>query len=147
MGSKEVKADLDKLAKIFRESEAKVHDRINEADKDLSENNTNIKLVVQQVSAFMEMFKTHGKEETETYNKIEVAIIAMRDEIKSLEDKYVTKKEMNDVKEDIKVMSDAIRKGFKIFWIGSGVFLTIGVLGSLVLWIINLISQLNRIGG
>lgn len=143
----ELKKDLDKLAQTFRSSEEKIYERINEDAKVSSAMNTNLELIVQKVSAFIDMFEKHDQTEMQKYISIEEAIKTMSSELKTLEDKYVTKDELKDVKNDIRTMSESIRKGFRIFWMGAGVLLGVSTLGALVLWIVNLTTKLNQLGG
>lgn len=142
-----LRKDIDNLAKSFRDSEEKLYDRIRESEKDLHENNTNIKLVIQKVQDFIEMFEKHDTNEMEKYTSIDASIKDMKREIKKLEDKYATKEDVNAIKDDVKTVADDVKKGFRIFYIGTGIFITIGGLGGLIMWILNLLTKINSLGG
>jgi N-acetylmuramic acid 6-phosphate (MurNAc-6-P) etherase len=65
---------------------------------------------------------------------------------KSIYEKFASKQDLQEINKKLKENSDAIKQGFKIFYIGSGIMITLGVVGGLIMWILNLISELQKLG-
>jgi hypothetical protein len=46
----------------------------------------------------------------------------------------------------VEELSKAVKQGFKFFYIGTGIFITLVVFGGLVMWILDLVSKLQALG-
>lgn len=145
-----LKKDIDKLADTLRKSEEKLHDRINTTDKNVGELNTSIKIVVEKLTSFIDTFKSHDTNEMQKYDDILDMFKQLQDNTKKTEEKinekFVTKDELKEINKKLTENSNAIKQGFKIFYIGTGVFITVGIVGSLIMYILNLISKLQSLG-
>lgn len=149
-GLENLKQDINKLGNILRESEKGLNDRINNTDADVAKLNTSVLIMVDKLSTFIEAFKDHDRNEINKYDDILEMFKGSREEFKKLEEStsknYVTKEELHEIKRALKENSDAVKQGFKIFYIGTGVLLSLGTFGSLVMYILNLTSQLQSLG-
>jgi hypothetical protein len=63
-----------------------------------------------------------------------------------LNEKYITKEEMSKFDTKVEELSKAVKQGFKFFYIGTGIFITLVVFGGLVMWILDLVSKLQALG-
>lgn len=145
-----LKHDISKLGTVLRESEKELYDRINGTDKNVADLNTSVKLIVDKLGTFIETFKSHDTNEMQKYDNILAMFNQSREETKKLEeklnDKYVTKEDMKEFEKKLDENSRAIKQGFKYFYMGAGVLITIGTIGSLLMWVLNLISKLQSLG-
>jgi len=146
----ELKRDIDKLADTMRKSEKDIYIKIDATNANVSDLNTSIKLVVEKLSTFIETFKKHDTNEMQKYDDILIMFKKSQEDTKILEEKisnkYITKSEMQTFQDILEENSRAIKQGFKIFYIGSGLLLSLSLIGGLIMWILNLISQLQSVG-
>ena len=146
----ELKRDIDKLADTMRKSEKDIYIKIDATNANVSDLNTSIKLVVEKLSTFIETFKKHDTNEMQKYDDILIMFKKSQEDTKNLEEKisnkYITKSEMQTFQDILEENSKAIKQGFKIFYIGSGLLLSLSLIGGLIMWILNLISQLQSVG-
>lgn len=131
------KKDLDTLYKLTRENEDKCRDRISKIDKDYIEINVHLKNLAKNTSDFIESFEKHDKEEMDKYNKIESSINKMNEKLNKL----------SSLKEDVDSLKQTQRKAIKYFYIGSGILITLGALGSFIVYLLNVISKYQAITG
>lgn len=145
-----LKDDVDKLAELLRKSEKELYERINSTDKNVNDLNSSVKVVIEKITSFMKTFESHDANEMAKYDKIESMFKESKDETSKLEKKiskeYVTKEEFIDLKKSVEDTSKAVKQGFKFFYIGTGVFMSVGIIGGLIMWILNLINQLQTVG-
>ena len=145
-----LKKDIDSIAKNLRDTEKDIYAKVDKINAEVNELNTSIKLIVDKLTTFIETFKNHDTNEMHKYDEILRMFEKTQSETKRLEekinDKYITKTEMNKFDEKVEEISKAVKQGFKIFYVGSGVLITLSVLGGLVMWILNLISKLQSLG-
>lgn len=145
-----LKSDIDKLADTLRKSEKDIYSKFDTTNATVGELNTSIKLVVEKLTSFIETFKHHDTNEMQKYDDILDMFKQSQLETKKLEEKisekYITKTEMKKFDEKVEEISKAVKQGFKIFYIGTGIVLSFSVIGGLIMWILNLISKLQSLG-
>lgn len=146
----ELKADIGKLADRFRDSEKDIYSKIDGTNTTVGELNTSIKLVVEKLTFFIDTFKNHDENEMKKYDTIANMFDETKKEVKKLEEnisnKYATKENMKEIEKKLNENNEAIKKGFKIFYIGTGIFMCLGIIGGLIMWILDLISKLQSLG-
>lgn len=149
-GLENLKSDINKLGNILRESEKGLNDRINRTDADVAKLNTSVLVMVDKLTTFIESFKDHDRNEMNKYDDILSMFKESKDEFRRLEENttknFVSKEELQEIKKVLKEHGDAVKQGFRLFYTGSGVVLTVGVVGGLVMYILNLVSQLQALG-
>lgn len=145
-----LKKDIDNLGDRLREAESKLYDRITLTDKSQYELNGSVKLMFEKLNAFLETFKSHDLNEMNKYDEILKMFKESKDEFKKLEDRisqdYVTKKEINKFERQLEETNKTVKQGLKVFYIGTGIFIALITLGSLIMYILNLISKLQSMG-
>lgn len=145
-----LKKDIDMLGERLREAESKLYDRITLTDKSQYELSGSVKLMFEKLTTFIETFKNHDQNEMNKYDEILKMFKESKDEFKKLEDKisqeYVTKKEINKFERQLEETNKTVKQGLKIFYIGTGIFITLVTFGSLIMYILNLISKLQSMG-
>lgn len=145
-----LKSDIDKIGTVLRTAEKEIYERINITDKNVGELNTSVKIVVEKLTSFIDTFKSHDTNEMQKYDDILDMFKQLQDNTKKTEEKinekFVTKDELKEINKRLTENSNAIKQGFKIFYIGTGVFITVGIVGSLIMYILNLISKLQSLG-
>lgn len=146
----DLKKDLDNLGSKLRETEKDIYSKIEATNQNVSSLNSDVKVVIEKLMTFIDTFKNHDDNEMKKYDTITTMFQKTQDEVKKLEEnissKYATKADMIDIEKKLKENNDAIKQGFKIFYIGTGIFISLGIIGSLIMWIFNLLSKLNEMG-
>lgn len=146
----ELKNDIDKLADRLRSSEKDLYGKIDNTNLTVNELNISVKLMVDKLLTFIKTFENHDMNEMNKYDDIVKMFKEAKTETKKLEeklnDKYITKEEMNKFDTKVEELSKAVKQGFKLFYIGTGVFVTLGVFGGLVMWILDLVNKLQSLG-
>jgi uncharacterized coiled-coil DUF342 family protein len=145
-----LKIDIDRLGETLRKSEKEIYEKINNTNSTVGDLNTSVKLVIEKLNSFIDTFKNHDTNEMQKYDDIIDMFKKSQEEIKKLEDKisskYITKDEMKNFETKLEDNSKAVKQGFKIFYIGTGILITFSVVGGLIMWILNLISELQKLG-
>lgn len=145
-----LKKDIDNIGDRLREAESKLYDRITLTDKSQYELNGSVKLMFDKLNTFIETFKNHDQNEMNKYDEILKMFKESKDEFKKLEDRisqdYVTKKEINKFERQLEETNKTVKQGLKVFYIGTGIFIALVTLGSLIMYILNLISKLQSMG-
>ena len=146
----ELKNDIDKLADRLRSSEKDLYGKIDSTNLTVNELNISVKLMVDKLLTFIKTFENHDMNEMNKYDDIVKMFKEAKTETKKLEeklnDKYITKEEMNKFDTKVEELSKAVKQGFKFFYIGTGVFVTLGVFGGLIMWILDLVNKLQSLG-
>lgn len=146
----ELKNDIDKLADRLRSSEKDIYGKIDNTNLNVNELNISVKLMVDKLLTFIKTFENHDMNEMNKYDDIVKMFKEAKIETKKLEeklnDKYITKEEMNKFDTKVEELSKAVKQGFKLFYIGTGVFVTLGVFGGLIMWILDLVNKLQSLG-
>ena len=146
----ELKNDMDKLADRLRSSEKDLYGKIDTTNATVVELNISVKLMVDKLMTFIKTFENHDMNEMNKYDDIVKMFKEAKTETKKLEeklnDKYITKEEMNKFDTKVEELSKAVKQGFKLFYIGTGVFVTLGVFGGLIMWILDLVNKLQSLG-
>lgn len=146
----ELKNDIDKLADRLRSSEKDLYGKIDSTNLTVNELNISVKLMVDKLLTFIKTFENHDMNEMNKYDDIVKMFKEAKTETKKLEeklnDKYITKEEMNKFDTKVEELSKAVKQGFKLFYIGTGVFVTLGVFGGLIMWILDLVNKLQSLG-
>lgn len=146
----ELKNDIDKLADRLRSSEKDIYGKIDNTNLTVNELNISVKLMVDKLLTFIKTFENHDMNEMNKYDDIVKMFKEAKTETKKLEeklnDKYITKEEMNKFDTKVEELSKAVKQGFKLFYIGTGVFVTLGVFGGLIMWILDLVNKLQSLG-
>lgn len=146
----ELKNDIDKLADRLRSSEKDLYGKIDNTNLTVNELNISVKLMVDKLLTFIRTFENHDMNEMNKYDDIVKMFKEAKTETKKLEeklnDKYITKEEMNKFDTKVEELSKAVKQGFKLFYIGTGVFVTLGVFGGLIMWILDLVNKLQSLG-
>ena len=146
----ELKNDIDKLADRLRSSEKDLYGKIDNTNLTVNELNISVKLMVDKLRTFIKTFENHDMNEMNKYDDIVKMFKEAKTETKKLEeklnDKYITKEEMNKFDTKVEELSKAVKQGFKLFYIGTGVFVTLGVFGGLIMWILDLVNKLQSLG-
>ena len=146
----ELKNDIDKLADRLRSSEKDLYGKIDSTNLTVNELNISVKLMVDKLLTFIKTFENHNINEMNKYDDIVKMFKEAKTETKKLEeklnDKYITKEEMNKFDTKVEELSKAVKQGFKLFYIGTGVFVTLGVFGGLIMWILDLVNKLQSLG-
>ena len=146
----ELKNDMDKLADRLRSSEKDLYGKIDTTNATVVELNISVKLMVDKLMTFIKTFENHDMNEMNKYDDIVKMFKEAKTETKKLEeklnDKYITKEEMNKFDTYVEELSKAVKQGFKLFYIGTGVFVTLGVFGGLIMWILDLVNKLQSLG-
>ena len=146
----ELKNDMDKLADRLRSSEKDLYGKIENTNLTVNELNISVKLMVDKLRTFIKTFENHDMNEINKYDDIVKMFKEAKTETKKLEeklnDKYITKEEMNKFDTKVEELSKAVKQGFKLFYIGTGVFVTLGVFGGLIMWILDLVNKLQSLG-
>ena len=145
-----LKIDIDRLGETLRKSEKEIYEKINNTNSTVGDLNTSVKLVIEKLNSFIDTFKNHDTNEMQKYDDIIDMFKKSQEEIKKLEDKisskYINKDEMKNFETKLEDNSKAVKQGFKIFYIGTGILITFSVVGGLIMWILNLISELQKLG-
>lgn len=145
-----LKADIDKLGTVLRVAEKEIYERINTTDKNVNELNTASKLLLEKLSAFLETFEKHDSNEMQKYDDILKMFEKTQKQKRKLEktfgSKYATKRDIEEINIKLNENNEGMKKGFKIFYIGTGIFMAIVGAGGLIMWILNLISELQKLG-
>lgn len=146
----ELKNDIEKLADRLRSSEKDIYGKIDNTNLTVNELNISVKLMVDKLLTFIKTFENHDMNEMNKYDDIVKMFKEAKTETKKLEeklnDKYITKEEMNKFDTKVEELSKAVKQGFKLFYIGTGVFVTLGVFGGLIMWILDLVNKLQSLG-
>ena len=146
----ELKNDIDKLADRLRSSEKDLYGKLDNTNLTVNELNISVKLMVDKLLTFIKTFENHDMNEMNKYDDILKMFKEAKTETKKLEeklnDKYITKEEMNKFDTKVEELSKAVKQGFKLFYIGTGVFVTLGVFGGLMMWILDLVNKLQSLG-
>ena len=146
----ELKNDIEKLADRLRSSEKDLYGKIDNTNLTVNELNISVKLMVDKLRTFIKTFENHDMNEMNKYDDIVKMFKEAKTETKKLEeklnDKYITKEEMNKFDTKVEELSKAVKQGFKLFYIGTGVFVTLGVFGGLIMWILDLVNKLQSLG-
>ena len=146
----ELKNDIEKLADRLRSSEKDLYGKIDNTNLTVNELNISVKLMVDKLLTFIKRFENHDMNEMNKYDDIVKMFKEAKTETKKLEeklnDKYITKEEMNKFDTKVEELSKAVKQGFKLFYIGTGVFVTLGVFGGLIMWILDLVNKLQSLG-
>ena len=146
----ELKNDTDKLADRLRSSEKDLYGKLDNTNATVGELNISVKLMVDKLLTFIKTFENHDMNEMNKYDDIVKMFKEAKTETKKLEeklnDKYITKEEMNKFDTKVEELSKAVKQGFKLFYIGTGVFVTLGVFGGLIMWILDLVNKLQSLG-
>ena len=146
----ELKNDIDKLADSLKSSEKDLYGRLDNTNTTVGELNISVKLMVDKLLTFIKTFENHDMNEMNKYDDIVKMFNEAKTETKKLEeklnDKYITKEEMNKFDTKVEELSKAVKQGFKLFYIGTGVFVTLGVFGGLIMWILDLVNKLQSLG-
>lgn len=146
----ELKNDMDKLADRLRSSEKDLYGKLDNTNATVGELNISVKLMVDKLLTFIKTFENHDMNEMNKYDDIVKMFKEAKTETKKLEeklnDKYITKEEMNKFDTKVEELSKAVKQGFKLFYIGTGVFVTLGVFGGLIMWILDLVNKLQSLG-
>ena len=146
----ELKNDIDKLADRLRSSEKDLYGKLDNTNATVGELNISVKLMVDKLRTFIKTFENHDMNEMNKYDDIVKMFKEAKTETKKLEeklnDKYITKEEMNKFDTKVEELSKAVKQGFKLFYIGTGVFVTLGVFGGLIMWILDLVNKLQSLG-
>ena len=146
----ELKNDIDKLADRLRSSEKDLYGKIDNTNLTVNELNISVKLMFDKLLTFIKTFENHDMSEMHKYDDIVKMFKEAKTETKKLEeklnDKYITKEEMNKFDTKVEELSKAVKQGFKLFYIGTGVFVTLGVFGGLIMWILDLVNKLQSLG-
>lgn len=156
-----LKKDLDNLASNIRITEKEMYEKIDSLAKDLYDNikatnkevtdqNISLKIVIEKLSIFIDTFKNHDENEMKKYadilNMFEKVETTIKQRDKDTKDTYVTKEEFLQIKIDMKENTDAIKKGWQLFYKVSGGVTMLVVVGGLFVWILNLYSKLQALG-
>lgn len=146
----ELRNDIDKLADRLRSSEKDLYGKIDNTNLTVNELNISVKLMVDKLRTFIKTFENHNMNEMNKYDDIVKMFKEAKTETKKLEeklnDKYITKEEMNKFDTKVEELSKAVKQGFKLFYIGTGVFVTLGVFGGSIMWILDLVNKLQSLG-
>ena len=146
----ELKNDINKLADRLRSSEKDLYGKIDNTNLTVNELNISVKLMVDKLLTFIKTFENHDMHEMNKYDDIVKMFKEAKTETKKLEeklnDKYITKEEMNKFDTKVEELSKAVKQGFKLFYIGTGVFVTLGIFGGLIMWILDLVNKLQSLG-
>lgn len=146
----ELKNDIDKLADRLRSSEKDLYGKIDNTNLTVNELNISVKLMVDKLMTFIKTSENHDINEMNKYDDIIKMFKQAQTETKKLEeklnDKYITKEEMSKFDAKVEELSNAVKQGFKFFYIGTGIFITLGIFGGLVMWILDLVSKLQAVG-
>jgi hypothetical protein len=106
-----------------------------------------LQALLTKLNEFMETFKNHDNNEMVKYSNIENMFSKVQKETKDLEVKigetYATKDELKYLLKGLEENKTAINKGFKVFYIGSGIVLAIGVFGTVIVWLLDIIASLK----
>lgn len=137
------KRDLDTLFKISRDNEEKcrtevrrVEDKVSSIDKDYIEINGTLKSLATNVKSFIENFDKHDESEMAKYDKINESINNLSSKIGNIE-------QLHDDVEELKVTQ---KKAIKYFWIGTGVISTLGALITAIVFILDFVSKIQKVG-
>jgi len=145
-----LKIDIDRLGDNLRKSEKEIYDKINSTNATVGDLNTSVKLVIEKLNSFIDTFKNHDTNEMQKYDDIIVMFKSLQTDLKqsekSIDEKFASKQELQEINKKLKENSDAIKQGFKIFYIGTGIIITLSVVGGLIMWILNLINELQKLG-
>lgn len=146
----DLKNDLNNLGAKLRESEKDIYSKLDATNANVSSLNSDVRVVVEKLTTFIDTFKNHDENEMKKYDTISEMFKQTQNEVRNLEinigNKYATKDDMVEIENKLKENNEAIKQGFKIFYIGTGIFISIGVIGSLIMWIIDLLSKLQQMG-
>ena len=146
----ELKNDMDKLADRQRSLEKDLYGKLDNTNATVGELNISVKLMVDKLKTFIKTSENHDMNEMNKYDDILKMFKEAKTETKKLEeklnDKYITKEEMNKFDTKVEELSKAVKQGFKLFYIGTGVFVTLGVFGGLMMWILDLVNKLQSLG-
>jgi uncharacterized membrane protein len=141
----DLKKDLDTLFQVQRELENKIEKKVDEGFKeihtlgaDVTIIKNNISTVVEKVASFVDTFEKHDANEMDKYNKIQEELTKLN----------TTSNENNTKIKEMEICQTKIKetqsKFIKIFWIGTGVVTTIVAMGSLILFILDLMSKIPK---
>lgn len=147
---KNIKKELDTVFRLIRESETKFDKRINtestklnQVNLDVTEINANLKNLVDTTKKFIDNFEKHDENEMAKYDDIEATNKETNDRLSKLENAQKSRTEStNEMKDTIESMQKSQQKFYKYFYIGTGIISTIIGLGSLLMFILNLMSKI-----
>lgn len=146
----DLKKDLDALGGKLRETEKDLYEKVNLTNQNISSLNSDVKVVVEKLTTFISTFKNHDDNEMKKYDTITDMFQETQKEVKKLEisisEKYATKNDMIEIEKKLNENNEAIKKGFKFFYIGTGIFIAISSLGTLIMYILDLLSKLQQMG-
>lgn len=141
-----LKRDMDKLADLMRKTDEDLYNKLSSVTKDFSELNVSVKLVVNNLSAFIETFKNHDDNEMKKYGDILEMFKEVQKSAKDQEAKYVTKDEFSALQKITIENGDAIKEGWKLFYKVSGGLTVLIAFGGLIMYMLSLISKLQALG-
>ena len=145
-----LKADIDKLADTLRKSEKDIYVKIDSTNATVGELKTASQLLLEKLSTFLETFEKHDTNEMQKYDDILKMFKKTQKQKRKLEktigSKYATKKDIEEINVKLNENNEGMKKGFKFFYIGTGIFMSIVGAGGLIMWVLSLISELQKLG-
>lgn len=142
----EIKKDLEKLSDLMRKTDEDLYHKLASVTKDFSELNLSVKLVVNNLNSFIDTFKNHDDNEMKKYGDILDMFKEVQNSAKSQEAKYVTKDEFEKLQKITEENGKAIKEGWALFYKVSGGLTVLITLGGVIMYMLNLISQVQKLG-